>query len=311
MDELRPEGAKRYGDDDGRVTPWEARVAVLAGDFAYPPTPNLTVAARRAGLARFVLSQAWAVALLVVVIVTALLAVPQVRAAVVRVFQLGVVRIFVTEPSSRWHRSSTFADSTGNEPGQQGPVTATPIIGPPLTALPGIAKAQETPQAGTAGVPPSLAGLAGRTTLEEAQRSVPFPIALPGYPADLGPPDYAFVQHHKAPVLILAWSDPAAKGGVGLSLWTFLNGSVIEKFQPRIVQETTVDGERALWTEGEHVLLMRNGDIQGRTVGVGEHTHLGAEGSDLPARDLPAARRSGEGGGIGPVKVVRTRAPGA
>jgi hypothetical protein len=198
----------------------------------------------------------------------ALLAVPQVRAAVVRVFQLGVGRIFVTEPSP--DRTQAPVPTPQPATGLQSPVTATPFIGPPPTALPVIAAdATEAKPASAAAMPPALADLAGRTTLAEAQRLVPFPIALPRYPPDLGPPDYVFVQEHAAPVLILAWSDPAVKGGVGLSLWMFLPGTAFDKIEPETVTETIVDGRSALWTEGAHVLFIRNGDLDARRLVLG------------------------------------------
>jgi hypothetical protein len=278
MDELRPEGAGWDRDDDGPVTRGETRGAGRAKHMAYPPTPDLAIArdvtAPRAKGTLQLVRPAWALALIVAAIALALMAVPQVRAAVVRVFQLGVVRIFVTEPSTPVTGVPAMTPQPGGttQPGValQGPITATPEVLPPPTALPSVNEVVTAASpTGDSRLPPALDGLAGQATLDEAQTKVPFPIALPAYPAGLGPPDYVFVQAHAAPVLILAWSDPSAKGGVGLSLWTFLKGSAIDKIAPETVEETTVDGQRALWTQGEHLLFMRNGDLDARPLVLG------------------------------------------
>lgn len=280
MNEPRFEGIVDEQAGDGRAGPWEVRVGELAQAFPYPETPDLA-ALRSAGAGQSrsrpapFLRPVWAAVVLVAVL--ALLAVPQVRAAVVRVFQLGVVRIFVTEPSPAGTESSggglVLTPELVATPGPasaQVPLTATPFTGPPPTALPGVGETvTETQRAKATRLPASLAGLAGQTTLEEAQRRVPFPVALPSYPAGLGAPDYVFVQEHTAPVLILAWSDPEAKGGVGLSLWMFLNGAAIEKFEPETVAETTVNGGRALWTQGAHMLYMRSGEVEARRLVLG------------------------------------------
>ena len=68
--------------------------------------------------------------------------------------------------------------------------TAIPQSQSPLTATPHPAL---TPQIEPDYIT-SLEGLAGETTLEEAQGQVSFPILLPSFPAGIGKPDRIFLQ---------------------------------------------------------------------------------------------------------------------
>ena len=105
--------------------------------------------------------------------------------------------------------------------------------------------------------------MGGETTLEDAQQKIGFPIPLPTYPADLGQPDRVFLQDAGGWMLILVWLDPQQPDHVQMSLHMIEEGSwTIQKFQPTIIKETTVNGLRAIWTVGDYPLIMRNGDIQ-------------------------------------------------
>jgi hypothetical protein len=166
----------------------------------------------------------WAAAVAIVLVM--LLAVPPVRAGVLAFLQIGAVRIFPAEPL----------------------MTAAPPLG--ITSAP----------AGADALPPSptplasVLDLAGETTLESAQRAVGFPIRLPSYPANLGPPDRVFLQDLGGPAVVLVWLDPNQPSRVQFSLHQLGSGVDLHKIRPVIVQETTVHGQPALWTTGPYSL---------------------------------------------------------
>jgi hypothetical protein len=100
-------------------------------------------------------------------------------------------------------------------------------------------------------------------TLQEAQKKVSYPIFLPSYPADLGQPDYVFVQDTGEPMTILVWTDPQNPDQVLMSLHFLTAGSwATKKMQPVIIQETNVNGNHAIWTTGPYVMKLTNGDMQ-------------------------------------------------
>ncbi len=108
-----------------------------------------------------------------------------------------------------------------------------------------------------------LEKLGGETTLEDAQQEIGISIPLPTYPPDLGQPDRVFLQDTGGWMLILVWLDPQQPDHVQMSLHMIEEGSwSIQKFQPTIIEETTVNGSRAIWTVGDYPLLLRNGDLQ-------------------------------------------------
>jgi hypothetical protein len=110
---------------------------------------------------------------------------------------------------------------------------------------------------------PILESLAGEMTLEEAQKAVGYPILLPTYPPNLGQPDRIFVQEAEGKMTILVWIDPQHPDKVLMSLHLIPPGSwAIDKFDPAQVQETTVNGQRAIWAVGPYPLRLRNSDLQ-------------------------------------------------
>lgn len=175
-----------------------------------------------------------------------LLAVPQVRAAVVQFLQIGAIRIFLAEPTP------TMAPTLTPSPSPLPPAVATPASTP--TGEPPAATPQRTPTPLS-----SVLDLAGETTLAEAQAQVDFPIRLPTYPLDLGPPDRVFLQDLSGPVVVLVWLDPDQPGRVRFSLHQLGPGTFGQKFEPPLVRETTVHGEPALWTEGPYLLQFQRG----------------------------------------------------
>jgi hypothetical protein len=141
------------------------------------------------------------------------------------------------------------------------PLTATPVASLPSTATP---LASDTPY----GPPHEIAfeDIAGETTLETAGASVSFPIRLPTYPEDLGRPEQVFLQENNL-MVILVWSDPSDPQEARLSLHQIASGSIlVGKFEPRVVRETQVNGQYAIWAEGPYLVELTNGDIDFRRI---------------------------------------------
>jgi hypothetical protein len=212
-------------DSSGPTSPGEqleARLHQTARAFRYPPTPDIAGAVRerltrtpRSALRRRV---TWAIILLLIGSCM-LLAVPQVRAAILNLLRLGGVIIVLEEPTA----TPTPAQTTTPIP------TSTPIR--------------------------SLLDLAGETTLDQAQHSVRFPIRWPNYPAN--PPDRVYRQDIDGAVIVLVWIDPNYSGGIRYSLHILDEDALVYKIQPRVIRDTTVHGQRALWTEGPYILEWR------------------------------------------------------
>jgi hypothetical protein len=192
-----------------------------------PTRPHFTLRARRF---------AWSLAV-ILVLFASLMLIPPVRAAVIEFIQIGVVRIFRAEPTP-------LPPPNQQIPSTMAPVTATPAP----TSQPLI---------------PILESLAGEMTLAEAQKTVNYPILLPSYPSDLGQPDRIFVQEAEGKMTILVWIDPQHPDQVLMSLHLIPPTSwAIDKFDPALVQETTVNGQRAIWAVGPYPLRLRNSDLQ-------------------------------------------------
>src|SRR3990172_9350635 len=175
------------------VDRWEARLRATAGVLPYPSTPDVAGAVRRrlaADSARpaqrpFVTRRprlAWAMAV-VVLLVAGLLAVPEVRAGLLQFLRIGAVRIFLVPPTPTPSEAEVIVSALPGT-GTLAP-TATLHPTPPLVS--------------------SLLDLAGETTLEDARTRFGFPIALPAYPAGLGPPDRVFLQNFGGPMVVLVW----------------------------------------------------------------------------------------------------------
>jgi hypothetical protein len=199
---------------------WEERVRAIAGAFPYPRTPDMARGMPQRSKPRRL---AWsaAVTLIRLALVAGLLAVPQVRAAMVEILNLGAIRILLGEPTS----------TPPSTPASRAP-----------TAL------------------PSLLDLDGETTLAEARAQAGFSVRMPTYPPDLGLPDRVFLQHLGGPVVVLVWLDPEQPDRVRLSLHQLGVDIYGEKMQPPVVEETTVGNQPALWTEGPYFLQIQNAD---------------------------------------------------
>jgi hypothetical protein len=218
--------------------PFEKRVLAASRKMKYPRTPEIasSVRARMNFPARppVVLRRpAWSL-ILFVILASSLMLIPPARAAILEFIRVGVVRIF-PRPAE----------------GQGTPLPAPETL---RTAL---------PSAGSSTLTFPLGQISGERTLSEAAAEVEFPLSLPTYPADLGRPGHVFVQEADGRMVILVWTDPEHAGRVLMSLHFIPPGSwAMDKLQPTIVQETTVDGRPAVWATGPYILLMKNGDLE-------------------------------------------------
>ena len=220
---------------------FEKQLRSLAQGLEYPRTPDIAgsvmTGLRRAAGPRFISRQlVWSLTI-ILVIFSSLMLIPPARAAIIEFIQIGVVRIFRTEPTP-------LAPPEQDIPSTKVQVTATPVP----TSQPLI---------------PILENLAGEMTLEKAQKAVNYPILLPSYPLALGKPDRIFVQEAEGKMTILVWIDPQKPDKVLMSLHLIPPGSwAIDKFDPRLVEETSVNGQRAIWAVGPYPLRLRNNDLQ-------------------------------------------------
>ncbi|MDQ3005280.1 MAG: DUF4367 domain-containing protein [Chloroflexota bacterium] len=220
---------------------FEQRLISTAKGLDYPRTPNIATAVMKrihpSARPRFISRRlAWSLTIMLV-LVSSLLSIPTARAAIIEFIQIGIVRIFPrpTEPPVDISGTTT--------PGSITPMTATASL-PSATFI------------------PSLSRIAGETTFADAQQRVSYSILVPAYPPDLGRPNYVFVQDTGGAMTILVWLDPRQPEQVLMSLHLVPLGSwAIEKAEPKVIEETTVNGQRAIWATGPYPLRLRNGDL--------------------------------------------------
>lgn len=222
---------------------FEAKVRAIASRMEYPRTADIagavTARLRPSTRPRFISKAvAWSLTIMLILI-SSLMLIPPARAAIIEFIQIGVVRIFRAEPTP-------VVPSTPGTPAGSGMIPVTATVAP--TSQPLI---------------PMLQNLAGEMTLEQAQQRVNYLILVPSYPADLGPPDYVFLQDADGAMTILVWVDPQEPDQVLMSLHFLPAGSwAIKKMQPTVIQETTVSGHHAVWTTGPYPMRLENGDIR-------------------------------------------------
>lgn len=215
-------------------TDFETQVNSIANGMDYPPTPDIaalvTASIRSSTRPRFISKPLARSLTLVLILISSLLIIPPARAAIIEFIQIGIVRIFRVE-------SGPAAGETA--------LTATPAV----TALPSLL--------------PLLQDMAGEMTLAEAQQQVDFGILLPSHPVDLGQPDRVFVQDANGEMVFLVWLEPDDPQEIRMSLHFISEGSwAISKTNPLVIQETSVNGQRAIWTTGPYPIRLYNGDIQ-------------------------------------------------
>ena len=225
---------------------FEERLISIAGGLEYPRTPDIagSVTARllpvtRPRGRRASRAVAWSLTI-ALVLCSSLMLIPPARAAIIEFIQIGIVRIFPPDVEPTPGMTPTPTPIAG----AQMPVTATAV-----------------PQASD--FIPILGQIAGETTLSNAQNRVNYSILLPTYPSDLGEPNYVFVQNAEGNMTILVWLDPQDPGEVRMSLHFIPEGSwAIDKMEPQLIEETTVNGQRAVWTVGPYPLRLYNGDLE-------------------------------------------------
>jgi hypothetical protein len=133
---------------------------------------------------------------------------------------------------------------------------------------------------------PSILDLAGQTTLAHAEEQAGFTIRLPTYPPELGPPNRVYLQQTDeygppGTMVVLVWLDPAHPSQVRLSLFELSSNIFFYKLAPQAIQETTVNGQRALWTTGPYYVEIQEGDqttVEQRTLVTG-HSLLWTDGA--------------------------------
>ena len=221
---------------------FEKQLVSIAREMDYPRTPDIAGSVVRRlsakgmggrGQGRFISRRlAWSLAV-ILVLFSSLMLIPPARAAILEFIQIGIVRIFRSETA---------------------PIT------PPQAAPSALVPVTATPTAQS--LIPLLERLAGERSLEGAQQIVDYPILLPSYPPELGEPDRVFVQDAEGDMTILVWIDPENPAQVLMSLHMIPSGSwAVEKMNPALVQETTVNGQRAIWAVGPYPLQFSNGDL--------------------------------------------------
>ena len=221
---------------------FETHIQSIAKGMNYPRTPDIAGHVRSKGHAtikpRFISKHlAWSL-ITILILVSSLFFIPPARAAIFDFIQIGIVRIFKPEPTP------TPAPMEQQIPVTKIPNTATPI---PTASSPILL----------------LDRVIGRTTLEKAKDQVKFPILLPSYPADLGPPDIVYVQNADGTLVILVWLDQKNPERVKMSLHMITSTSwTVQKFQPTVIEETKVNGLAATWTTGPYPLQLTNGEIE-------------------------------------------------
>ncbi len=249
---------------DGDEAAFEHRLRLAAQGFAYPPEPDLRVAVRqrlsplrrdrrlRLRLAIAALGLALAAA--------GLLAVPPVRAAIFNWLRIGAEQIWFVQPPA-----------TATTSPQSGTTATAPLVDLSTPTPPG-----------------SFLDLSGRTSLADARASAGFPIGLPAYPASLGQPDIVFFQDVGGPVVVLVWTLPGEPPRARLALSeTDASNIIFQKFISQSIQQTSVNGQAAIWVEaldygGGGVAFMRLVD-RGHTLiwTAGKMTYRLETGEDL------------------------------
>ena len=221
---------------------FENKLRAITNGMEYPRTPDIagsvTTRLDKATRSRFSSKAvAWSLTI-ILVLFSSLMLIPPARAAILEFIQIGAVRIF-PQPI---------------QPTVEAIRTATPISSTPLVT---------TSTVPASNLIPILNQMAGKTTLAAAQKKVEFPILLPKYPSDLGQPDDVYVQDVDGNMVVLVWLDPQHPGKVLMSLHFIPSNSwVITKMGPTIIQETQVNGQRAVWTVGPYPVILQNGDVE-------------------------------------------------
>lgn len=229
----------------------EQQLAEIAATFSYPPTPDIAGRVQKAlqprpARPRRTQRLAWA-ALVLLLFVSALLAVPTVRAALPEFFKIGAIRI-LPEPALPDENTAIPAVTI---PGADRATSATPV------EMPALPSATHRPTR-------TLLDLAGATTWEAAQAEAGFPLR---YPPEHGLPDEVYRQEVwdpglEAPVFIFVWRDEDSPSEVALALYQIpLPYYGLKSASLSAISETVVYDQPAYWVEGPHRLQLQTGEV--------------------------------------------------
>lgn len=271
-----------------RNATWEDSVQSLARRFDYPATPEIveSVGRRLAAEGRRTTDHgrqlpvrraaAWA-ALVIVLVGLGLAAVPQTRAALLRlVAQIGAIRVYVDEtaPTPVAPAPAAAEEKPPIPPPAAFPPTETsPLLGTMATpAVPGTS----VPATATISVPRhslELQDLGKPSTLEAAQSVLDFPVL---WPDSLGDPDALYLHDiYGSRAVTLVWEmedGPLTLTEIGAPEFAF-KLAMMEQ-----VTETKVGGRQALWVEGPHALQL-NGRGDGGRLQIDSNVLLWTDGA--------------------------------
>lgn len=243
--------------DDLKPMPEEAlenRLHAAARAFSFPPTPDLAPGVmRRTSIPRpFIRRRLVWVGVLFALALAVIGVVPPVRAAVLDWIRIGAVRIDLIQPT-------------------QTPVP-TPLPHTPTPVHTLTPRPSQTPIR-------SVLDLSGETTLAQAQSTSNFTVRLPAFPTGLGPPDHVYYQEIAGPVIVLVWMEPSHPDQVRLTLSeTSASSMIFQKITPKSVQDTTVNGQPAVWVDAPYFLLSGSGDTVTRRLVESGHTLIWTDG---------------------------------
>lgn len=103
----------------------------------------------------------------------------------------------------------------------------------------------------------------GETSLELAREAFARPILLPAYPPALGEPDRVFVQQSiPGEGVALVWLNE--NGTVKLAVFELTGDPFLTKLQPNVIEQTTVGGAQAYWTQGPYLVEIDGGSVEQR-----------------------------------------------
>lgn len=240
---------------------WEQIIQETAATLVYPPTPDIAGRVRerlaiqqRASSRQWAVGRrlAWSVAAVLLLLVGSLLFVPELRAALLRVLQVGPIRVFVDETLP----AATALPTVTHAP----VVTATADLSAVVTSAATSTAVRPTPTA-----PPhsmALAQLGEPITLAEAEEQMSFPIVLPSYPKGIGEPEAVYL-HQSGPVtaVTLVWFSPENPE----QIWFTITQIPVSEFEFALkwaraehVLEFYLNGQRAIWIEGPHQIQLVN-----------------------------------------------------
>jgi hypothetical protein len=246
--------------------PFERDLLQIARKFSYPLTPDLAsslIPAKKEGR-QFPRKMIWVsvVVLCLVGLMSALLAVPSVRAQVLEYLPIGVIRIFFVSP--------TPLPAVTNHASQVAPSREAPTQAELSTATPY----------------PSLFDLQkGETTLDAANRTLGFSLPIPSYPQDLGEPDRVYLLGEQNPIAILVWTEPDHPDEIRLTLYLLIGNNYAWKKMGDPTRFTTVNQHEAVWIEDSHPLeLYDNSSGKTYTHQVLEHVLLWADEAGITYR---------------------------